>query len=163
MAKRLFALALFCFGSCLLFSQTVLSGKFSSLDGTVPAGVNITIHPKYDMNSIVAFGFSDSKGSFRITMSHEQDSIALSVKSIGYTDTLLFLANQSQDLSILLDAKTYSLPEVRVRAAPIYRKEDTTIYRVDAFARQQDFSIGDVIKNMPGFDVSETSAISYQG
>ena len=163
MVKRIIVLVLFCFCNYVLFAQTVFFGKLSSLDGSVPAGVNITIHPKYDRGSIIAYGFSDSKGNFHVTVKHNEDSLALSVKSMGYTDTLLFLANRTQELSILLDAKTYSLPEVRVRAAPIYRKGDTTTYRVDAFALKQDFSIGDVIKNMPGFDVSETGTISYQG
>jgi hypothetical protein len=163
MAKRITVSILFCFCNYLLFSQAVLSGKIASLDGAVPAGINITIHPKHDLGNIIAYGFSDSNGNFRIAVKHSQDSLTLAIKSIIYTDTLLFLANRSQDLSILLNVKTYSLPEIRVTAIPIYRKGDTTIYRVDNFALKQDFSIGDVIKNMPGFDVSEGGVISYQG
>ena len=162
MTRRLLVSIVFCFCGCLLFSQTVLSGKLSSLDG-VPVGVNITVYPKHNLDSIIVYGFSDSNGRFRITVKHHQDSLALSVKSMLYTDTLLFLSNRTQDLSISLNTKIYTLPEVRVRAAPIYRKGDTTIYRVGEFALEQDFSIGDVIKKIPGFDVSETGTISYQG
>ena len=163
MAKPIIVLLLCCCCNCCLLAQTVLSGKCSSLDGTVPAGLNITVHPKHNIDSIIAYGFSDSKGSFRIVVKHSRDSLALAVKSMLYTDTLLFLANRSQNLSIVVDAKTYVLQEVTVRARPIYRKGDTTTYRVEAFAQQQDFSIGDVIKKMPGFDVSDDGKISYQG
>jgi len=162
--KKIVVVLLFCFCNSVVFSQAIVSGKLSSLDGTIPVGVNIAIYPKHDLGNIIAYGFSDSKGSFRISVKHSQDSIALALKSMAYTDTLLFLANLSQDLSIILESKVYSIPEVSVRAnIPIHQKGDTTVYSVESFAQQKDFSVGDVIKKMPGFEVSESGTISYQG
>ena len=162
--KHIVVVLLFCFCNSVVFSQVIVSGRLSSLDGSVPVGVNITIYPKNNLGNIIAYGFSDNKGSFRIIVKHSQDSIVLALKSMAYTDTLLFLANRSQDLSIMLESKVYTIPEVSVRAyIPIRQKGDTTVYSVESFAQQKDFSVGDVIKKMPGFEVSESGTISYQG
>jgi len=162
--KKIIVVLLFCFCNSVVFSQTIMSGKLSSSDGSVPTGVNIAIYPKHDLGNIIAYGFSDNNGRFRISVKHSQDSIVLALKSMAYTDTLLFLANRSQDLSIILESKVYSIPEVSVRAhIPIHQRGDTTVYSVESFAQQKDFSVGDVIKKMPGFEVEEGGTIKYQG
>lgn len=45
----------------------------------------------------------------------------------------------------------------------IREQGDTIIYNVGSFAQQQDRSIGDVLKRMPGIDVANHGKIQYQG
>ena len=163
MPNRLTILLLLCFVPQLLAAQIVVEGRLSSSDGTPVSGINIMFHPKEDLESIIAYGFSKSNGDFRIAVNHSADTIVMSVKSMHYADTLLHLANRSQTLAVPLVAKSHMLDEARVQGRPIYRRGDTTIYSVQAFALKQDFSIGDVIKKMPGFDVDDNGRISFQG
>ena len=50
-----------------------------------------------------------------------------------------------------------------MNARAITGKKDTITYLVGKFAQVKDQSIGDVIKNMPGFEVSPEGQVSYQG
>lgn len=163
MANRILTSLLLCLASPWLSAQVVVEGKFSSPDNNPLSGINIIIHPKGDTESIVAYGFSDASGTFRIAVNHKGDSLALSAKSMHYADTMLYLANRSQKLAIPLTTKSHLLTEARVVGRPMYRRGDTTFYSVQAFAQKQNFSIGDVIKNMPGFDVDDNGKVSYQG
>ncbi len=163
MVNRVAIGLLLCFCSLSLFAQVEIEGQLLSSDKSSCSGVNIIIHPQKEIKSIIAYGFSDNEGKFKIPISYAGDSITLSVKSMQYADTLIGLINRSQRLNILLESKNHILDEARIQARPIYRKGDTTIYSVQAFAQKQDFSIGDVIKKMPGFDVSDNGKISYQG
>ncbi|MDR0661733.1 MAG: hypothetical protein LBG19_13315 [Prevotellaceae bacterium] len=164
MYKYIFTWLLFSFSSSLLVAQgVIIEGKLTSPDSISLSGVNVIIHPQKNTESIIAYGFSDENGNFRISVNHNDDSISVSIKSMQSADTVLYLRNLSQKLDIPLGAKDHLLNEARVSARPIYRKGDTTVYSVQAFALKQDFSIGDVIKKMPGFDVDDNGRISYQG
>lgn len=55
------------------------------------------------------------------------------------------------------------LKEVAVKADRIREQGDTITYNVGTFAQAQDRSIGDVLKRMPGIDVSNSGKIQYQG
>ena len=52
---------------------------------------------------------------------------------------------------------------VAVKADRIREQGDTITYNVGGFAQQQDRSIGDVLKRMPGIDVANNGKIQYQG
>jgi len=56
------------------------------------------------------------------------------------------------------------LEDVEVKSRPrIRRLGDTLSYDVGSFAHQEDRSIGDVIRRIPGMEVSESGQIKYQG
>lgn len=58
---------------------------------------------------------------------------------------------------------TTILKEVAIKAERIREQGDTIIYNVVSFALAQDRSIGDVLKRMPGINVSNSGKIQYQG
>lgn len=45
----------------------------------------------------------------------------------------------------------------------IRRLGDTLSYEVNSFAKDENRSIGDVLKRLPGTEVSESGGIKYQG
>lgn len=145
------------------FNQVYIDGMLVSSEGSGANDVSIVFHPKNDFQQIIAFGFSDHKGHFQIKIDHPQDSIALSVRSLVFRDTVLVLANRSQKIEIHLLPQSHKLAEVRVKGRPIITGKDTTTYLVAPFAQKKDFSIGDVINNMPGFEVSPEGKVLYQG
>ena len=59
--------------------------------------------------------------------------------------------------------KTINLKEVTVKAKKIRQRGDTLVYSVATFAKEEDRSIGDVLKKMPGIQVAEDGKISYNG
>ncbi len=69
----------------------------------------------------------------------------------------------SFSLSVQLEPGTTLLKEVTVKADRIREQGDTITYNVGSFAQQQDRSISDVLKRMPGINVEQSGKIQYQG
>lgn len=49
-----------------------------------------------------------------------------------------------------------------MKVAPITRKKDTLDYYVESFRQKEDYSIEDVLKRMPGIEVTTSGQILYQ-
>ena len=73
------------------------------------------------------------------------------------------LDSVSFPITVQLEPGTTLLKEVTVKADRIREQGDTITYNVGSFAQQQDRSIGDVLKRMPGIDVANNGKIQYQG
>jgi polyhydroxyalkanoate synthesis regulator protein len=73
------------------------------------------------------------------------------------------VAVKTQTVDFELNRDTKKLEEIEVIARPIEKYGDTLQYLVSAFARQDDRSIEDVLKRMPGIEVKENGQITYQG
>ena len=50
-----------------------------------------------------------------------------------------------------------------VKAKPIHQDNDTTRYFVNAFADGHERTVEDLLKKLPGIDVSDDGSISYKG
>jgi hypothetical protein len=70
---------------------------------------------------------------------------------------------RTQKVDFIIDETPLELKEVSVTAPKIKLRGDTLDYRVDAFADRNDRVIGDVLKKMPGIEVSPNGRISYLG
>lgn len=84
--------------------------------------------------------------------------------------TMMSFAKQSIQLdsvdfpvTVYMEPGSIQLKEVAVKADRIREQGDTITYNVGSFAQQQDRSIGDVLKRMPGIDVAKNGKIQYQG
>src|SRR3546814_12824700 len=56
------------------------------------------------------------------------------------------------------------LSEVEIKSKPIIRNiGDTLSYNIDSFAKNEDRSISDVIKRLPGMEVNENGKIKFNG
>lgn len=55
------------------------------------------------------------------------------------------------------------MKDVVIKAPRITTQGDTINYRVSAFQQQNDLSIGQVLKRLPGITVSDIGQISYKG
>ena len=73
------------------------------------------------------------------------------------------LDSVSFPITVQLEPGTTLLKEVTVKADRIHEQGDTITYNVGSFAQQQDRSIGDVLKRMPGINVEQSGKIQYQG
>lgn len=59
--------------------------------------------------------------------------------------------------------KNIELKEVTIKAQKTRQRGDTLVYSVATFAKDDDRSIGDVLKKMPGIQVAEDGKITYNG
>lgn len=111
---------------------------------------------------IKKFEYTKSNGEFSITMP-SVSGCCLEVTMMGFVKQLLPLDSISFPLTIYLDPGKTLLKEVTVKADRIREHGDTISYHVGSFAQSQDRTISDVLKRMPGIDVSNNGKIQYQG
>lgn len=159
--KRVFAMLLF---GCLplysysqsLIRGTVLNTEKKPIDGAV---VSIVADPA----TTIGYMITDDKGKFAIKIKADNQPLSLSVSSMGYESVQLPIQNKSQTKDITLKTKTFELKEVVVKSDRIWKRNDTLVYRVDAFKSMNDRSIADLLKKLPGIEVSESGTVKYQG
>lgn len=87
----------------------------------------------------------------------------LEVTMMSFSKQSFKLDSVSFPLTVYMEAGATQLKEVTVKADRIREQGDTITYNVGSFAQSQDRSIGDVLRRMPGIDVSQSGKIQYQG
>ncbi len=111
---------------------------------------------------IKKFASSKADGGFAMTMP-SVINCRLEVAMMGFARQSVPLDSVTFPLTVCMEPGATLLKEVAVRADRIREQGDTITYSVGSFAQQQDRSIGDVLKRMPGIDVANSGKIMYQG
>jgi hypothetical protein len=146
-----------------VLGQTVISGKVISAQHEKLSGISVLVLSSRKAPGILNYAITDDSGSFNISFTRAADSVFVAIKSLNFKDTVIALANYSQQLDVVLLPDVFEIKEVNVKGYPISVRGDTINYLVNSFAKAADRSIGDVIGHMPGFDVTELGQINYQG
>jgi len=111
---------------------------------------------------IKKYATSDANGKFSIS-TPEIKGYTLDVSMMSFAKKTVKLDSVQLPVTIAMQASATMLKEVAVKADRIREQGDTITYNVGSFAQSQDRSIGDVLKRMPGIDVSNSGKIQYQG
>ena len=116
------------------------------------------------------YALSDVQGRFELQVSGMPaagDSVRVSM--LGYATVTLALVPDGnsvadwQDIRVELQPQALNIKEVVVRAPKVNLFGDTVEFNVQSFVEQQDKSISDVLKRMPGVEVREGGDIYYNG
>ena len=141
--------------------KTVIKGTVLDAQGkTVDAYV--TVGPKGTGN-ILGFADTDSKGHYKLEFTTQADSVTVTASGLAIGNQVKIVANRSQRLDFRVRERAVQLKEVSVRAQKIRQNGDTLNYLVGAYQQQGDRVIGDVLKRMPGIEVSQSGGIKFNG
>ncbi|GHV49304.1 hypothetical protein FACS1894181_07880 [Bacteroidia bacterium] len=110
---------------------------------------------------MAGYSLTDAQGVFNITLRQAADSLEVAVSLLGYK-SYKQKADGTQ-LRIRMEEEVIALREVEIRSGRISRQSDTINYNVAQFLSPKDETIKDIIKKLPGLDVSESGKISYNG
>lgn len=143
-------------------AQIVIKGTVVDKQGESLDGISLLLHPLGNANKLLGYAISD-KGTFSIEIKQWTDSLAVTATSLSYANKTVLVPDSKTPIVLQLTPEAKQLKEVVIEAHKIRRKGDTLSYRVGGFAHKNDRSIGDVINRMPGFEVSESGRIEYQG
>jgi len=149
----------FIFIPLLAYPQTTLTGTVKNKQGE-PLIVSVTVQAK-ESNTIAGFTTSDKEGKYSLTYKGTADSLVVTASGISVGKHNRIVPNRSGEVNFSIEEKVIELKEVSVTAAPIRRTGDTLNYSVGAYTGQNDRTIEDVIKKMPGIKVDESGTISY--
>ena len=159
---KLLAIAFLSFMAALpMMGQTIIDGTVTDSLGT-SVDAYVTASPKGE-TSIIGFADTDEKGRYRLEFTTEADSVAIVAAGMAIGQHVRMVANRSQRLDIRVGNKAIELKEVSVKAQKIRLEGDTLKYSVASYIQQDDRVIGDVLKKMPGIEVSESGAIKFNG
>jgi hypothetical protein len=153
---------LFLFISNSIYSQTVVQGKIIYNNNKVVSNASVLLYKK-STEDVIAYAISNSKGFYSISFSSTYEEVDIQVRCMGYETYTETIANKSQTKDFILNEKAFELKEVTVKSSPITQKGDTIKYNVNSFSKEQDRSIGDVLKRIPGIEVLSDGKILYQG
>lgn len=142
-------------------AQVNVSGTVVDKDSNEPlTGASVIV--KGADGKIKKYATSKGDGGFAMSL----PSVAgcrLEVSMMSFAKQSIPLDSVSFPITVQLEPGTTLLKEVTVKADRIHEQGDTITYNVGSFAQQQDRSIGDVLKRMPGINVEQSGKIQYHG
>jgi hypothetical protein len=148
-----------------LFGQINIRGKITDSSSRPISSASVTL--ENNRGNIISFSISNIDGDFIIlsNLPFLKKTYLITVNALGYIPVSIELNQADANLSIDLRFSTNELPNIIVKTPRprIKFKADTLSYKVDSFANEQDRSIGDVLKRLPGIEVDISGAIKYNG
>lgn len=154
----IFILAIF---SMSVSAQTIIEGSVLDAQGkAVDAYVTVASR---NAGTIIGFAETDNKGHYKLEFTAQGDSVTVTATGMSIGNQVKVVKNSSQRLNFRVSMKNVELKEVTVRAQKIRQSGDTLNYLVGAYQQQGDRVIGDVLKRMPGIEVSGNGGIKYNG
>lgn len=159
--NRILTYLLFIFVCLNALAQVSVTGNVIDRENNEPlAGASVIV--KGADGKIKKFASSKSDGGFAITIP-SADGCRLEVTMMSFARQSIPLDSVSFPLTVFMEPGATLLKEVTIKAERIREQGDTISYNVGSFAQQQDRSIGDVLRRMPGIDVANNGKIQYQG
>lgn len=144
-----------------LKAQTIITGTVLDTQGrTVDAYVTVSLK---DNSSILGYAGTDDKGFYKLECKAQGDSLVVTVAGLAIGKQTKVIANRTQQLNFQVKDKGIKLKEISVRAPKISEHGDTLNYHVASYQQQGDRVIADVLKRMPGIEVSNNGAIKFNG
>lgn len=141
--------------------QTIIKGQISNKnDGQALIGISVTVKEKNAL-TVFAFTSTDLKGNYHLNFSSKADSLLIVISGLNIQKQSLLLSNTSQVRNFNVIAEAIRLKEIKVSPPRIRRLNDTLNYLTDTFIDQNDRTIGDALKKMPGILVKDDGSILY--
>lgn len=109
----------------------------------------------------VKFARTDEMGHFSLCLASIQAGDSLQATLMGYARKRQ-AAQAGQQNNISLTSQAFELREVVVNTTPITGR-DTIVYDLTRFADDRDNSLKDVLRKLPGVDITQNGQIKYKG
>lgn len=109
----------------------------------------------------IKFARTNQQGEFAITVDHIElgDQLQATMMSYGKRRRGIPM-NSTKPVTIALPSEAFALREVKVQGSRVTGR-DTITFDLTRFANERDNSLKDVLRKLPGVDVSSSGMISY--
>ena len=139
-----------------------LKGKITDTSGNGVDGANVMLR-KPGSTAMIGFTLSEPDGTYSISVNTEADTLQVIVSGFNISSHNKTVTRQTGTANFTVSSQQQTIREAKVTADPIKRGGDTLTYYVSQFKEDTDRSIGDVLKKMPGIEVSSSGGIKYNG
>ena len=103
------------------------------------------------------YTFTTNDGRFSLKGEARQ----IRVQSMGYRSIVVDVTESPMHIKMKPEAT--QLKDVIIKAPDIIQKSDTLVYSMSKWAQKQDRNMADVLRRLPGVEVTEDGAIKYNG
>lgn len=161
--KRLGMVLLFSVCSiCMASAQISLRGTVRYAEtGEAAAGASVIVQTA-DGSHTYGYCITDGEGAWQFEHAQRIDSVKIMVTGFNLRKTSRIVRIPAETADFEVEYEELQIKEVKVKAEPLRRRGDTLSYYVSAYIDTLvDRSIGDVLRKMPGIDVSQSGRISY--
>lgn len=153
-------------GSTAYGQKASLEGKLTDTDNAPLELANLVLLRLPD-STMVTYGFTDKEGHFRLDVP-AQTSLLLKATFLGMQalDTIVKspAPGESRVLHLRMRPANEQLPTAEVTEnMPITISGDTISYKADAFTSGEERKLEDVLRKLPGFEVTDEGQIKVEG
>ena len=152
----------------VLYSQTVktIKGAVINDKGLLMPNANIIL--KTSDGIIIAYKVTNEQGQFIIDINPQENEYLLEASMLGYNKTSIVISskyNFAETIYLKMNPSQVQLEEVKIisRPIPIKINNDTTTYNIDNFLKGDEDVLEDVLKKLPGIEVSESGRVTFKG
>lgn len=139
-----------------------MNGIINSSDGETLLGCNIKVS---SLNSALVLAYTNSGNSnyFTLQLNAKEDSLSITVSCTHYeSNTVVIPVKAINKVEFVLSRKAEMLDEVIVKAPAIWKRGDTTFYKVDEFKEGDEKKLIDILKRLPDFRVMDDGTLLYK-
>ncbi|WP_298883191.1 carboxypeptidase-like regulatory domain-containing protein [uncultured Polaribacter sp.] len=160
--KKKLLICIYSLFSITLFSQKVtLSGSVKDSLQTPMPYANVIAKPK-DVSKNLQFAITDNEGYYKLLL-EKGDTITISISYLGYKPLdYQFKALKSAKKDFVLEQSSEQLDEIVIEM-PVTVRGDTTTYKTDKFIDGSERKLKNVLKKLPGVEVSKNGTVTVQG
>lgn len=148
--------------SLIVLAQKTVSGVINDSDGKPLASASVTIEEP-GKNAILAYGISNAKGEYKVTFTSAESNLDLKIKAFNQKPVTKSIKNDDQKMNFSMDSQATEIQEVRLKTKLITKRGDTISYDLKSFENKNDRTLADVLKKIPGIEVSKDGTVKYQG
>lgn len=156
--------------ACPLFAQPAMaqqniSGFAKDTQGQPLSFVSVTLHSdSTKTSSIKGYAVTDGNGAFNIKAEAKR-GWWLVARCIGYADVKRCISSPADTVRITMreDSKTLSEVLVKGNYSGVKMHGDTITFDTDHFKTGTEDNVGDVLRRLPGVEVTEKGKVSYAG
>ena len=142
-----------------------LTGLLTATDGAPIGGATVLLLRAAD-TSYLSHTITNPAGAFTLLAPPASTACLLKASAIGYAPAYRALppANVTTPFTVVLTAVINELSEVIVRErAPVSLRADTLRYRVADFRDSTERKVGDLLRKLPGVDVTDAGDVRVNG
>lgn len=110
----------------------------------------------------IAFSMANSSGRFSVAVPDGKKAKFICVSCMGYAQKWIPVQGYNEGGEIRLNPKDIMIKEVKYVSKRLTQSGDTLTYSVSGFRMPHDRTIGDILKKLPGIEVSSDGQIKYQ-
>lgn len=145
-----------------IFSQKNITGVAKDIEGNLLASASVTIE-EIGKEAIIAYGITNSKGEYNVTFTSSESYVDLKIKAFNHKTQIKRVTNENQKYDFTLETEVIEIQEIKLKTQLITKRGDTISYNLKSFENKSDRTLSDVLKKIPGVDVSSDGSILYQG